>query len=418
MTEETLRLADFLEAIPAEGWICCSCTFDAASLSLEQALRNLQDRYSDLLTEYPQLRLKLVKVDGLLYWKYASDEESAIDNLVEVVPSIDNTIPATYPLDAAPLWRLRLCRHEDEGKTEIRVLASHAICSGRTLCDIFELFLHVANNEPFPQEFIDAQRQPELPSFGKKEWFVDAITSNIHPPTSWEKLVPYKMNPPVELPSHVICMHWRYDYAPVARFCRKHNVTVQGVLMAIQERAYRSYHKGAIDSLPLAAYVPVDIRRSPYASEAGRKSMLFFPNSGVVLAFLEKQGDVMRDILHCQEKLREALATDEAPLFALMQANILDEKTHHATFPENFPNASVHNIIFASNLGRVCPTRENVLFGSYSPVADFGYWPNLYSYHTDKDLYFMFTPPYNVDPDFVGAVRDSIDGMVKFIAAD
>ena len=97
MTEGTLRLADFLEAIPAEGWICCSCTFNAAALPLEQALQNLRDGYPDLLAKYPQLRLKLAKIGGLHYWKYATEEESAFDNLVEVVPSIDNTIPATYP---------------------------------------------------------------------------------------------------------------------------------------------------------------------------------------------------------------------------------------------------------------------------------------------------------------------------------
>ena len=297
------------------------------------------------------------------------------------------------------------------------MFASHAICSGRTLCDIFELFLHVANKEPFPQEFVDAQHQePVLPSFGKKDWFVDEVSSNVRPPPeTWKRLVPYKMNPPVELPSHVVCTHWRHSYAPVSKFCRKHNVTMQGVLMAIQERGYRTYHKGAIDAMPLAAYVPVDVRRSKYTTEVGRKSLIFFPNSGVLIVFVEKQGDIMADILHCQEKLREALATDEAPLYALTQANILDEKTHKVTFPDNFPDASVHNIIFASHLGRVCPTRDDVLFGSYSPVAEYGYWPNLYAYHTDNELYFMFTPPYNVDPNFVGMVRDSIAEMMAFI---
>lgn len=170
--------------------------------------------------------------------------------------------------------------------------------------------------------------------------------------------------------------------------------------------------------MPLAAYVPVDIRRSKYASELGRKNSLFFPNSGILIVFVEKQHDIMSDIIHCQEKLREALATDEAALCALTQANILDEKTHKVTFPVNFPNASVHNIIFAPHLGKVCPTRDDVLFGSYSPVADFGYWPNLYAYHTDKELYFMFTPPYNIVPTFVNMVRDSIAEMMEFIQKD
>lgn len=417
-TEGTLRLADFLEAIPAEGWICCSCTFDAAVLPLEQALRNLRDGYADLLAKYPQLRLKLVKIDGLLYWKFATEAECAFDNLVEVVPSIDNSIPATFPLDVAPVWRLRLCRREAESKTEVRVLASHAICSGRTLCDIFELFLHVATKEPLPPDFVDAQHQPLLPSFGKKDWFVDQVSSHIHPPRSWERLVPYKMNPAVALPSHVVCLHWRHRYAPVSAFCRRHGVTVQGVLMAIQERGYRAFHQGAIDAMPLAAYVPVDVRRSQYASARGRRSALFFPNSGVVVVFVEKQRDILGDVRHCQERLRAALATDEAPLAALTQANILDERTHQVAFPAHFPNASVHNIIFASHLGRVCPTRHDVLFGSSSPVAAFGYWPNLYAYHTDEELYFMFTPPYNVVPSFVAMVRDSIAEMMEFIERD
>ena len=132
-TEGTLRLADFFEAVPAEWWICCSCTFDAASLSVEQAVRNLRNGYAALLAHYPQLRLKLVKVDDLLYWKFASDDECAFDNLVEVVPSIDNTTPVTYPIDVAPLWRLRLCTREEGRKTEIHIQASHSFCGGRTL---------------------------------------------------------------------------------------------------------------------------------------------------------------------------------------------------------------------------------------------------------------------------------------------
>lgn len=417
-TEVTLRLADFLEAIPAEGWICCSCTFDAAVLPLEQALQNLRDSHADLLAKYPQLRLKLVKIDGLLHWKLASEAECAFERLVEAVPSIDDTIPHTFPLDTAPVWRLRLCHREAEHRTEIRVHASHAICSGRTLCDIFELFVHAATNEPLPPALVAAQHQPLLPAFGKKEWFVDTLAADVRPPASWARLVPCRMNPPVALPSHVVCLHWRHPYAPVAAFCRHHGVTVQGVLIAAQERAYRAYHRGALDALPLAAYVPVDVRRTPFAMDAARRSALFFPSSGVALVFVERQRDILGDVCHCQARLRAALTTDEAPRYALVQANILDERTHEIKFPEGFPNASVHNIIFASHLGRVCPTRADVLFGSYSPVADYGYWPNLYAYHTDSELYFMFTPPYNVAPDFVAAVRNSVAEMMAFIEQD
>lgn len=435
-TEGTLRLADFLEAIPAEGWICCSCTFDAAVLPLEEALANLRAGHAALLEQYPQLRLQLVRADGLLHWRLAPAAECAFERLVAAVPRIDDAVPDTFPLDAAPLWRVRLCARAAAHRTVLRVHVSHALCSGRTLCDILELFLHVAAREPLPPALLAAQHQPLLPPFGKREWFTPELVQSVlsasiqsasaqpapaytlSVPASWSRLVPYKMNPDVALPSHVVCRHWRRPLAPVAAFCRRRGVTVQGVLIALVARAYRAYHRGALDARELAAYVPVDVRRAPGTTAAARRTALFFACSGVALVFVQRQRDLLRDVLHCQARLRAVLATDEAARCALVQAHILDERTRRAAFPPGFPNAAVHNIVFASHLGRVCPARADVLLGSSSPVAEDGYWPNLYAYHTDTELYFMFTPPYNVDPAFVAAFHDSAEEMMRFIEED
>ena len=107
------------------------------------------------------------------------------------------------------------------------------------------------------------------------------ISDRYMAPESWNHFIRTHLYPDVSLPSYVINSQWSMDYPPVSAFCKKYSVSLQAILTALFERAVRSYHKGAIDAMPLAAYVPVNTRRSPFALPS-HKNSVFYPAICVV----------------------------------------------------------------------------------------------------------------------------------------
>ena len=417
-----LRMGNGCESIPAVGWIATSCTFDSAVITVEQGLANLREGYANLLSNFFQLRLTFKKVGEGLQWQLAHNEDLAFENIVTVVAPPDDDVPEFITLERYPLWRFRLCEIKDEKgaatKTHARVLVSHAIADGRSTTEIFELLLSVMMKRPFPERFAKVAGMPAvLHDFTAKSWFTEEITKDMKYPESWDKLTKHKLFPKVELPSHVVNLQWDYDYAPVSAFCHKYGVTVQGILSASQSLALWEYHRGELDSVPLAVYITVDCRRSKYATKA-MKEGAFFSRAGIIFAFVEKQKTLLEHILHCSEQVKKAVVSYEASKSYYLQANFVDEKTGIAHFPQNFPDFSTQNIFCASHLGLICPDLDEVRFNSISPVIEWGYWPNIYAFHTKKVLSFMFTPPYNVDERFVTTVHDMIDKTYSFIKAD
>jgi len=82
-----------------------------------------------------------------------------------------------------------------------------------------------------------------------------------------------KINPP----SHVVNPQWDVSYKPISKFCRKYGINPQAILMAIQNEAIRIFNKGKIDDdFPIAVYIPVDNRNSPYASDLFKKKFILF----------------------------------------------------------------------------------------------------------------------------------------------
>ena len=134
------------------------------------------------------------------------------------------------------------------------------------------------------------------------------ISDRYMAPESWNHFIRTHLYPDVSLPSYVINSQSSMDYPPVSAFCKKYSVSLQAILTALFERAVRSYHKGAIDAMPLAAYVPVNTRRSPFALPS-HKNSVFYPAICVVMVTVTKQPSLLEDILHCKAQLTAALVT-------------------------------------------------------------------------------------------------------------
>ena len=87
-------------------------------------------------------------------------------------------------------------------------------------------------------------------------------------------------------------------------------------------------------------------------------------------------------------------------------------------FDENFPMLYNKNLIFSSNIGKVCDGREDVTFHPKSVVDENGYWTCLYSLNNGKTLSFILVHPYNVDKELVNVIRDTLNEVIEFIKND
>ena len=104
----------------------------------------------------------------------------------------------------------------------------------------------------------------------------------------------------------------------------------------------------------------------------------------------------------------------EAGYSYITSNNLLDLNTQNINYIKEFPDNNSKNIVFASNIGRVLE-KDNVRFGLFMPVIEWGYWPNIYTFHNSKKICFTFERPYNVDKNYVDTVHNSIIEIYGFI---
>ena len=405
-----LRMGDLIETMGAVGCLSGSCLLE--NITIEEAIKNLKKNYKNILTDYPILRLRFEKKDELDYWKIAPNSELKFENLIKVVNWPDSDIPESLPLYDMPHWRLHLSKNEN--KIKVRVFASHSITDGRCIFDYLELFCCYVKNEKLPEFLERGKKKPALSEFGRRGCF-NGKAENI-PPKSWSKLYKCEIEPKVELPSHSVNDEWSVEWEPIKKFIAKHKVTMQGILSASQIFAIHEYYGDKFKDKEIAIYTPVDARRIKSATEE-YKNHLFQSNAAIVLPFYKKQKTIFEQIKHCQEKLIEALNSSESLDSMLTTCNSMDEKTGKKINYENSPDNAHDNIVFASHLGRV-PEREDVRFGSWSPVIEWGYWPNLYAFHNSKKLGFTFVRPFNVDKKYVDCVINNTYKFIDFIKKD
>ena len=412
-SRKLLRLADSLETNAIMGWLSASGTVSKNQITALECLENIKKNYKSILTDYPTFRIKIKEKDNLQYWCYANDEDIKFDNLVKIVEDnqINDEVPKTYDPTIAPLWRVHISEIKD--KVKIKLIASHGIIDGRTVFDLFDLFASYALNKEINEKLKKSKNQPALYEFGKKDWFTkEIIESKIDDPFADIDIKDIQINPKVSIPSHVINPQWDVEYPPISKFCRKHNITPQAILMAIQNEAIRIYNKGRIDDIPLAVYIPVDNRNSKYATELFKKS-LFFSHVGIIMPFVTNEKDILKNMKNCAEILKKSLSTTKSCDIAYSSANMRDYETKKLTYPKSYPDPSKY--IFASHLGLVGVGFDNVQFRSYSPVYENMYWPNLYGFHNKNTFSFMFNCPYNCPEDFIQSVKDTSMKYYDFI---
>lgn len=412
-----LRILDSIENAPLAAWINVSGTIPRNIITPETALENISKKYHQLLQEFPTLRLKIVTIDNKYYYKYAENEEIQLDNLIKIIKGItplQDGLSEWFEIDKAPLWRLELSETENK-KTKIRLKICHGIIDGRGAFDVLDLFYCLALNKPLTERLNSFRNQPAIYEFGKKCWYTEEITKKgfIEPEVDF-KALNVELNPPITRPSHVIHPQWEVPYAPISSFCRKHSVSPQAIIMAIQNEAIRAYNKGKYDDIPLFIFSPVDNRKYPYATELFKKAMFFY-HIGNIYPMVYKKDDILENISHCYKQFKEAYNTMDACISGYSCSIMTDE---NGKFINNFTkplDPSKNNYTFASHLGLVGEDMDDLNFSNQIAVYDNFYYLNFYGYHNKKTFYFSINAPYNCPKEFFQIYKDTSMKYYDFI---
>ena len=407
---EFIRMANFNEKNTHGCWLFASCNLD--KVSPEQAIQNLKNKFIYLLSNYKILRIILKNENSKLNWYYANNKDLDFNKLISIVDPPNDSPPKVLPTEPLPLWRITLCLLNNNS-TNIRVDINHAITDGRVIFDYLELFSCISNGEEIPEKYTSREGQDPLLPLDIHEFFEKNAFETYKIPESWNKQKPIKLNPEVELPSYAICDNWEFDYEPFKKFCEKNKVTMQGIISASQARAIWNYHKGKYDDMELAVYTPVDIRQLKYTKEKIKKG-LFQYNTSNIIPYVKKKPTIMEQILHCQEEMKKSYNSLEPVHSYITCNNLMDLNTQNINYIKEFPDYNSKCMFFASNIGRVLE-KENVRFGLFMPVIEWGYWPAIYTFHNSKKICFTFERPYNVDKNYVDAVHNSILEIYEFI---
>ena len=415
---KVIGLADGIEAGPSDEWISAACSIKKENEnSYKEIINNLKSIYVELLTRFPQFRLKLPLMDNnLRYWVLLDIEDCPFEKLIKTTDIPKEQLPESFPLDELPIWRLYITETNDN-KIRFRFSSSHSFVDGRSIFSFLDFFINLGQTKKFSEDFLQAENLPLTNSFKKKELFTKEIGENLQTPESWKKLKPYKLYPDVELPSHCVNTQWDFEYPPISKFNRKYNVTCQTLLMTIIERAIRKYNKGKIDDLTLGVYAPVDTRQTKYANDIHKKGK-FFNAAGLMIVFINKQKSIMDDIIHCKSELKKVLDTDESWVTYCYEQEFVDKEKKEMKFDDNFPMLNNSNLVFASNIGKVCVGKEDVSFHPKSNVNEYGYWTTLYCLNNGKTLSVILVHPYNVEKELVNTIYDSVMEMINFIKDD
>lgn len=411
-----IRVGDCLETNTARTWLSASGTVSKSVITAEDALKNIKNHYKTILTDFPTLRIKLINKDNLPYWHYATNDEIQFDHLIKIVeaPLIDE-IPIPHDASEGPLWRVTLSQIDD--RTKFRVSASHSIIDGRSLFDLLDIFVTYGLNKELNEKLMKYRNQPALYEFGKKDWFIREYTENdIGNPYENANLSNTPLNPPVELPSHIINPQWDVAYPPISKFCRKHSVSPQAILMAIQNEAIRSYNKGKYDNIPIGVQIAIDGRNTSYASELFKKS-LFFTHAGISVPYMEPEKNLIENIKKCTTVLKDPSVIKQSCDSIYFIANMRNQETGEKINTTKFPNPNCY--VFASHIGLVGVGLEDVQFRMYSFVyGKTMYWPNLYGYHNKETFSFVFEIPYNTPNGYFDNVKNTSLKYYDYIIND
>ena len=153
-------LADGIEAGPSDEWISAGCSIKKnENISYNDMVNNLKSMFKELLTRFPQFRLKLPLINNLRYWVLLDIEDCHFEELIKTADLPKEQIPESFPIDELPIWRLYITEVEDN-KVRFRFSSSHSFVDGHSIFSFLELFINLAENKKISEDFLKAENLP------------------------------------------------------------------------------------------------------------------------------------------------------------------------------------------------------------------------------------------------------------------
>ncbi|OUM66770.1 hypothetical protein PIROE2DRAFT_5983 [Piromyces sp. E2] len=299
--------------------------------------------------------------------------------------------------DVSGMFSFRVCQLKNN-KTKLTFTVSHGICDGGTVFNMFEFIRRVINGETLEKN------DEALPSFSGHENFQNLDESYEKPPQAWNEIPPLNLLPKIPEPIEYVTIHYIYDYAPIAKFCKENNVSVQAMLAAMMTRGIRKYN-----NLPKETKIwnstGYDTRLSSLATEEYKKQQFYYINGGLYPSFVG-QNSLMEDIKHCEEAILKAKEANNHVRHLISCANVVDPKTLEIKLL-NFPNSHMQAVVNANDFGK--GVGNNPLYNLSSQTMFGMYYQFYQSYYTDEKLYIANFMPINMDKVFVDTIKEEMD---------
>ncbi|ORX85133.1 hypothetical protein BCR32DRAFT_265883 [Anaeromyces robustus] len=349
------------------------------------------------------------KIDGHLFWiekpfkmNIEEVEWSENEEIENHLKNEDKIIIPFKPIldeekDVSGMYSFRVCQLKNN-QTKLTFTVSHAITDGGTVFNMFNLIRKVINGETLEKN------DEALNSFSGRENFQNLDESYEKPPQAWNEIPPLNLLPKLPEPIEYVTIHYIYDYAPIAKFCKENNVTVQAMLMAMMTRGIRKY-KNLPKETKIWNSTGYDTRLSPFATEE-YKNHHFYNNIGGLYPSVVGQNTLMEDIKHCEEAILKAKNANNNVRHLISCANVVNPQTLQLN-PVNFPNSHMQAVVNANDFGH--GIGNNPLF-NLSTGTMFGMYSQFYqSYYTDEKLYIANLMPINMDKAYVDTIKEEMD---------
>jgi len=138
------------------------------------------------------------------------------------------------------LFHFKICQLQKSHQTLITFSICHAVADGGAIFTLLECIRKIIKGESLDL------RDEKLPNFGGLERFKPLDKSFFTPPKVWNEIPNLSVLPDKEdktgPPYKYASSTFVYDYKPILKFVREHNISIQAMLMALISRATRRFN--------------------------------------------------------------------------------------------------------------------------------------------------------------------------------
>ena len=180
-------------------------------------------------------------------FSYCSKESLTFNSLVIETKWPDNEIVDVNDIkykfvDSQPpnesLYKLRICQNENNKKIALRLDISHTLADGHSCFEILNIF--VLNSQGIKDNITPVYK---IHKFGHIDCYDKICLEEAYKghPKSWDEIPKGNLFKKVKTPNKMENNTYEYDMKKIRKILNKYNISVQGLINALNTRAFRKY---------------------------------------------------------------------------------------------------------------------------------------------------------------------------------